>query len=347
MSKVENATGGLSLFNVTHRVVNVFRSSDNSYRSLGPTPYQEDLESCRHIAHDGAYGDSLDFCIPEMWEQLLAEKRLVLVMIEKHRWGRSKKPIVEPVGFRLMLFIKERAYEKLLFDVRNQRIEPSITAHIFKMHGSGKSPILTREEVAHDNAHSGLYMFSPTAHDSKILTTPFGLLSYARQIVSCFVQAAEGYNGQAAVIEGYSSHAKAHSPRSGFDIEESFTFPDYYRKHIVDPELMLFIAHAHQSQANEKAGTHVANASYWNEPVLNLTSLQRDSLDLALEGASDEVLAGHYGTTEEAIRQRFAEIGRRIADEIPKMRRSRANRGDLLHYFKSHREEARPYDPGI
>ena len=336
------------LMNISHRTVNIFRKDTQSYQSVGSISYQDDLESCLALARRSAYGANLDFCLPQIWEQLLKEKRIVLVMIEEEEDTEDSegKPIIETrsIGFRIMCFITEQFYKKLLRDLKTETLEPPIAAHLFKQHGMSRSPILTRREIAHSNAFEGLHVFAFSVHDDEVLETSEGVIMYARAVISSLVEIAKGYQCQSAILESYSIHARKASGPSGFDVVTEFE--TYYNKNSNVPQQHhLFISHVHRDQFSDKIGAHVVSTTRWNSPILDLSMLEKETLDFMLAGASDKMLEQHYDLKNGAIRKRVSGILAKIRKKPPpELAQKHIGRAELLEYLREHREETRPYD---
>lgn len=335
--------------NVTYRRVNVFRTGEGAYQSAGPKGHRDDLSGCLDLARRGAYNASLDAYLPDLWEGLLAEKRIVLVMIEetaKVRVGAGKWILqTRPIGFRFMCFIKDSFYQTMLYEAEAGTLKPPLCAPLFARHKAGKSPILTRKETGHANAGAGVNLFSFTVHDDPVLETAEGIQAYASAVIMAFREICSGYQRTCAIIEGYSSPARQQIPLTGFDILPK-AYKAHYENNTVFKEHQLFLAHVHRKDFAQKGGTDVYNSSLYCRPVLEgLSLLQRETLEFALEGASDEMQAQHYGVTEDAIRQRFTDIFKRVRENCPPelVMQKGMERANLLSYLRNHLEEVRPY----
>ena len=337
------------IINVTYRNVHVFRKNDGTYQSTGSADHQQDLRDCLMLARGGAYRAHLDDCLTTFWEPLLAERRIFLVMIEEATKTQEKTGEwslqTRPIGFRFMCFTMDSFYQTTLYEAGRDTLKPSLCTHIFNRHKAGRSPILTRREVARANAGEGLSLFSFTVHADSALETAEGVRAYASAAVMAFRDLCSGYQSKCAIIEGCSSLARQQIPLSGFDM-----LPGAYRTHYADQsvhkEHQLFLAHVHRKDFHQKGGTDVYNSSAYSRPVLeNLSLLQRETLEFALEGVSDEVQAQHYGVTEEAIRQRFTDIFKRVREVSPPQlaMQKGAERACLLAYLRNRLEEVRPY----
>ena len=95
----------------------------------------------------------------------------------------------------------------------------------------------------------------------------------------------------------------------------------------------------------------------FSTPKFGFTATEQDTLNLALEGLTDESIGQATGASLSTIKKRFRAIYEKVQDKMtgdgaatPFVRLSDGARGmetrrRLLNYLRDHREELRPYSP--
>ncbi len=337
--------------NVSFRMVNVFKKDADSYQTVGSMGYEEDIARCLMLARQSpAYGTSLDNYLPEVWKQLLIEKRMSLAMIEQtedipsrsSEWGIQPRP----VGFCFQCFVRGEFYREILRCAEAQTLEPRICTRLYDQHHRAnrlnKSPILARSEVAQANAREGrdgLFSFYFAWQEDEILNSLPGVHAFAQAVYEAVTEIHKGYWLEGAINEPFSLAAKMQVPRLGFQIKE---YKKYYAQnsHISDQH-RLFLTWVDRTML--EPGSVVYNNVTIRRPQLDLTLEQRELLEFLHQGATKSTLAEHYGTTEPAIRARLSVIYKKIRDAYPNLLKNGTEWADLSAYLKDHYEEFRPY----
>ena len=330
--------------NTSYRRVHLFRKADGSCQTINGIPYEADLDTCLTLAHGSAYGTHLDTSIKELWKPLLAERRMMLAIVEdkeEEDVSKEKSAIsARPVGFRFICFVTDDFVKQARAKLENDRLEPPLARFLFQCHQSGKSPILTREAIAHANAYQSLNMFTFTAHDPQVFASTDRLRGFVSILVASLIESYRGYMVNSCLFEGYTQAAKGDAERYGFKILSEFEA--YYRANAhITLDKRMFACYLHH--ANLLPASVPEIATQHRQPLLDLTPLHRETLELMLEGANDRILEEHYGSKEGAIRNRFGEMFKRIRNKPPQELMGKLDRDKLLRYVDKHIEEARPY----
>ena len=287
--------------NVSFRMANVFKKDADSYQSVGSIHYEEDIASCLMLARQSpAYGTSLDNYLPELWKELLIEKRMTLAMIEQtegipNRFGEwNIQP--RPVGFCFQCFVRGEFYREIIRCADLQTLEPRVCTRLYDQHKRAnrlnKSPILTRSEVAQANARegrNGLFGFYFVFQEDQILESTQGVHAFAKVINEAVVEIFRGYWMDGVMAEPFSVPAKMQVPKLGFQIKD---FNKYYarNKHISEKH-RLFLAWVDRTAL--EVGTATYNGTTIRRPQLDLTLDQRELLEFLHGGATKSMLAEH------------------------------------------------------
>lgn len=298
-----------------------------------------DFAACQEIARrSGAYRDSLEPFLPQVWEELATEKTLMLRVVEEREGER-----VRILGFRCSHFLDQNMARAL-----PGWNEPNVVRELYRRHTSDKSAILNREGVGRANAGKGLTFFAYSIHLAAAVE-PSRVAGYGYNVSTAFWEMIQGYNLNEAFVENYSGAAREYMEAGGYRIIADY--PDCYRPEF-PREDRLFLVHLARDEARFLPGKLAPALIFppFNAPRLGLRPKEQEMLQYALEDDTDAYLAAQCDCARITIKKRWEVIYDRVdrADaSISGGETNGSRRHRLLKYLRERPEELRPYLPKI
>jgi hypothetical protein len=267
----------------------------------------------------------------EVWRGLLRDPFFIAVAFE------SDPPIGghSLIGFGASAFVST---EFMGAEIANPR--PDINSRIIATVRSGKSVLLTRDELASANAGEGV--------DSVILYGSWReeILSASESVKvqmllpSCYTELHAGYRIRRILWETACAHEERFARSSGV-----------YRAIGEFPDLSRALNIMSSVTAAQVAGSLGNVICTYTEPVLRLRQSDQQLLLAAQNGATDLELTAKLGLRLPAVKARWRSTFARVAlvrsdlvnDQDTGNNRGLQKRHGVLAYVREHPEELRPY----
>ena len=296
--------------------------------------------------------ETLASALPSLVARLVREKRVHAVLAETYNVQRS---VWSAHSVGLFAFLTRPALDRM-------QAEDSafLGVELLAAAGHGRSAtwFLDERQVAAQNAGDGvdafiLKWFNCDSHDFDILSDQGRIcLESAYRALS---MALAGHNLASVRMQGGAWLAPAYAA-AGFRIEKSY--PAGSPARCPDARLTkdrVTYAYTRDDFRQALHGSPVSRLFYRRRPRLGLTAAEREVLELALEGLTNEQIADRLDVGVSAIKDRWDRIYVRFEARIPQMldcadsltnARGGERRRSVLRHIENHPEELRPYAVG-
>jgi DNA-binding CsgD family transcriptional regulator len=234
-------------------------------------------------------------------------------------------------------------------------IGPELTRRI----ASGASPVLNSKEFREANSHGGLNM---VCWENCPRSGYEANTELHRYIMSVFLQLHQGYLWKEVIAN------QPESPdRLGFFLSTgallwdplargyTSTLSEGPHEIVHKPHIFGLTREVELDRRHDWLGRWVGVLFDYHAPILGLSRNEQRLLVRALQGATDEQLAGVLGTSIPSVKKMWVSVYRRVEDRLPELIpdpqrleistnvRGREKRRRLLSYLREHSEELRPY----
>ncbi len=310
-----------------------------SYRSARP----HEFAPCFDLMCDSfAYPVELRAKVPELWAQWLKQNVMTAHVIEDHR--DSGQAVI--VGLGACVFVRDA----FVAEYRLRR-RPYVRAELARRTLAGETIVLTPEMMREQQRAGGLtllFVNDPTAHRG---------LSEAEKLQvdakwSEALYELRGCNIKAMWHEVYGSRAMRRSEGCGQLLYADWQDDgDTAGMAAVPEEERPFFMGVTREQAAVKPGTHASFLFMHVPPRFGFTVRQQEMLNEAMQGATDDELAGHLNVSSSTIKKRWVSVYERVSAAMPGWLDGAGESGDargaekrrhLLNYLRQHPEELHP-----
>jgi hypothetical protein len=268
----------------------------------------------------------------EAWQYMATDPFFASAVLE------ANPPIggLSRIGFGASVFIKTSFADAEIGSPR-----PDLNSRIVAGIHAGRSPLLTRSEVAQANAGEGVDIVVLAGNwRDEIITADARRVVHTLLIFS-FTEWLVGFRVRRILCETVDEAARKFVQAS-VEYRTIAEFPDVARSlHLMTFETATALP--------ASAGNLIFK---YDEPTLHLRESDQRLLMLALRGATDSELAAELAITVAAVKARWRSTFAHIAEQSPHLLsydgehryRSKQKRHHVLAYLRTHPEELRPYD---
>lgn len=281
----------------------------------------------------------------EIWTAVLREGSGESAVVEDH----NRPPHERVVGFGLSVFVAD------WFADQAASMPPYIGPRFLELYGQGRSPILTRKEVAHANAHQGLNVFFLHVGWPEDRLTALEVKHIRHFLADAFVVLHRGYKLRSTFHEFHGKEELAMLLAMGGRLWSDYGW--FFRDHpdLAPPEEHWpYLGGTRREEALRQEGT-VAFALFSSpSPRYFFTPREQEVLRMALLGSTDEAIAQELGVKLVTVKKLWESIYERVKAKDPGIfpshlseasdgiRRYKQRRRFLLDHLRSHPEEIRP-----
>lgn len=281
----------------------------------------------------------------EVWTAVLREGSGESAVVEDH----NRPPHERVVGFGLSVFVAD------WFADRAASMAPYIGQRFLELYSQNRSPMLTRKEVAHANAHQGLNVFFLHVGWPERWLTPLEIKQVRHFLADAFVMLHRGYKLRSTFHEFHGKEELAMLLAMGGRLWSDYAW--FFRLHpdLAPPaDRWPYLGGTTREEALRQEGT-VAFALFSSPaPRYSFTPRQQEVLRMALLGSTDEAIAQELGVKLVTVKKLWEAIYERVASRDPGVlpsyvsqasngsRQYKQRRRFLLDHIRSHPEEIRP-----
>ena len=231
--------------------------------------------------------------------------------------------------------------------------QPGLNARIIKSVDSGRSVVLSQEQLQAGNAFGGLDLVVLCAARSKEMVDASALSEVESTIGIAFFRLFLGWRFRQMMREGVGRDTLAHiESQRVFGTRDNF---EAFRQRNPDApwshDRALFVCTKEFALAFP--GSVAAILFGYREPILRLTRHDQHLLDAALAGATDDELARQLKLKTPTVKKRWATVFHHVSEVKPDIFPSHVTLSDsrsrgpqkrhlLLDYLRQHPEELRP-----
>jgi len=233
-------------------------------------------------------------------------------------------------------------------------VGPELTSRIIR----DESPVLTSRQLRDANSRGGLNL---VIWESLIRPGYDAESELQRYVMEMFIQIHRGYLWKEVIAEQAESPERlGHTLKTGGYLWDPVAgrYTSTLNKdsiEVVSNPHILGITRELEIQGRDKwAGSWVGALFDYHPPMLGFSDREQRLLACAIQGATDEILAGTLETSLPAIKKIWISIYRRVEDNLPGLMpeptqsdspagvRGREKRRRLMAYMREHPEELRP-----
>lgn len=248
------------------------------------------------------------------------------------------------VAWGLSVFVSD----SFMIDVKT-RLPPYVGLHLLRRWSDGHSPILTLSEIRRANEGDGLNILA-LHHGWLENTAPDQVIAAQQKLAESFNAYHAGYKVKEFLHEVYGAESVRHYRNIGVLLRKEYAdqpTPTPPPPPGREPRLVGIT----REEALSRPGTLAMGIFLYAPPRFGFTNGERDLLQQALDGRTDEELAQVLHVSLATVKKRWEAVYDRVADVVESLtlptnvtigRRGAEKRRRLLAYLREHPEELRP-----
>ena len=303
------------------------------------------------MRRNGPLGTDLAHGLEDLIGGLLEEGYLFSLIAET---AQSDQRLFKPVSIVVLAFVTAATRDK--FDDRGGAFLGSELLSLAKMHGPARY-LIRAGDVGGENATTGLDVF--VLKWLNFSYREYDMLSGSGRICletayHVMRKAFAGYNIRSIRIQGKLKHEPVYRA-AGLQLERTFLAGEKaaYPAIRIRNDRATF-SFTREDFVRTPHGSPISRLFMFYPPVLGFTTAEREILELALEGLTNEQIAAQLGVSVSAIKDRWNRIYARADCQVPRLKhdnldgdatRGSERRRTILAYVQDHPEELRPYSP--
>jgi|SRR5438034_6167318 len=310
-----------------------------------------DLADC-YALHESLrlpYAETSRRILPEMWRTLLSNGRMQLFLVE----DRTKSLGSRIVSFSATVFVTDKFVSEA-----QSTLPPYLGEQVARRYLTNRLPVLSRQQVAHANAHDGLNVMMCFGGFAQGVLPLEQLLAVREKQGEAFQLALSGYRVKQFLTDPVGKDALHCMLDAGASLRRDYS--NYFRKHrVTSPKSSQrpCLVALTKDEAFAHPGSHLAGFFVYTPPRFRFSWSEQRLLRHALIGETCEEEAASMSISPwtvkkrwHAIYERVADVDREllppsIADGLHARSRGAERRRRLLNYLRQHPEELRPFDP--
>jgi DNA-binding CsgD family transcriptional regulator len=309
----------------------------------------QDLANCYalHEALRLPYAKTSRRILPEMWCTLLSKGAMQLFLVE----DRAKPAGSRIVSFNASVFVTDEFCSQARLT-----LPPYLGVELARRYLSRQLPLLNRDQVARDNAVTGLNIvmcFEGWAEDG---LTPAQTLAIREKQSEAFSLALRGYRIKEFLTDPIGRETSQWMLEAGARLRRDYS--NYFRQNPFlepEPSQRPCLVGLTKEEALVHPGSNVASLFIYTAPRFHFSRSERMLLQHALMGQTCEKLATSLSLSPWTVKKRWQAIYERVTDVDNELlpppiaygargsSRGAERRRHLLNYLRQHLEELRPY----
>ncbi|MFT3782588.1 MAG: hypothetical protein QM790_11290 [Nibricoccus sp.] len=299
-----------------------------------------DLAPCfRDLGEAFAYAPEQREKVPQLWAQWLQQGVMTAHVIERHHKGG-----VTAEAFSAVVFLRDGFVENFL-----KRGEPYLRKEVVRQTLAGHSVVLTPEQMRQQNREGGLtllFLNDPRGRRGmddehyRLIDTKWSESLY--ELCGC--------NLKTIWHEVFGPKVMAHVVGCGLRLREDWAGYWKARGSMPPEDERPFLMGVTREEAKLAPGTHASFLFTNIKSQFGFSLRQQELLATALEGSTDDELAGQLNVSSSAVKKRWISIYENVSGALPgwleaadgNNSRGSEKRRHLLNYLRQHPEELHP-----
>ena len=311
----------------------------------------QDLANC-YALHESLrlpYAKTSRHILPEMWRTLLSNGAMQLFLVE----DRARPAGSRIVSFNASVFVTDEFCSQARLT-----LPPYLGVELARRYLSRQLPVLNRDQVARDNAVTGLNIvmcFEGWAEDG---LAPEQILAIREKQSEAFSLVLRGYRIKEFLTDPIGRETSQWMIGAGARLRRDYS--NYFRQNRLtkpQPSHLPRLVGLTKEEALARPGSNVASLFIYTAPRFHFSRSQRALLQHALMGKTCEMLATSLSVSPWTVKKRWQAIYDRVMDVdrellppptaygVRASSRGAERRRHLLNYLRQHLEELRPYEP--
>jgi len=311
----------------------------------------QDLANC-YALHESLrlpYAKTSRRILPEMWRTLLSQGAMQLFLVEDR---------VKPAGSRIVSFNASVFVTDEFCSQARLTLPPYLGVELTRRYLSRQLPVLNRDQVARDNALTGLNIIMCFEGWTEDGFAPEETLAIREKQSAAFSLALRGYRIKEFLTDPIGRETSQWMLDAGARLRRDYS--NYFRQNpFLEPESSQrpCLVGLTKEEALKRPGSNVASLFIYTAPRFYFSQSQRTLLQHALMGQTCEKLATSLSVSPWTVKKRWQAIYERVTDVDNELlpppiasgahgsSRGAERRRHLLNYLRQHLEELRPFKP--